>query len=113
MARNGWRGGYIIATLALFDALALNRLLGSGSIRPRGVHPDAVFRARRPFDYRGRIGRAVVAKDGWMVRTADRWTSAHCEHMLVITRPPTDSADDRVRSVSDRRSANRAGDHRS
>ena len=56
MARNGWRGGYIIATLALFDALALNRLLGSGSIRPRGVHPDAVFRARRPFDYRGRIG---------------------------------------------------------
>ncbi len=31
-------------------------------------------------------GRAVVAKDGWTVRTADRKTSAHYEHTLVITK---------------------------
>ena len=31
-------------------------------------------------------GRAVVAKDGWTVRTADRRASAHYEHTLVITR---------------------------
>jgi methionyl aminopeptidase len=31
-------------------------------------------------------GRAVVAKDGWTVRTADRRPSAHYEHTLVITR---------------------------
>jgi methionyl aminopeptidase len=31
-------------------------------------------------------GRAVVAKDGWTVRTADRRTSAHYEHTLVITK---------------------------
>ena len=31
-------------------------------------------------------GRAVVAKDGWTVLTADRKTSAHYEHTLVITK---------------------------
>src|SRR5205823_8562769 len=31
-------------------------------------------------------GRAVVAKDGWTVRTADRRPSAHYEHTLVITK---------------------------
>ena len=31
-------------------------------------------------------GRAVVAKDGWTVRTADRRPSAHYEHTLVVTR---------------------------
>jgi len=31
-------------------------------------------------------GRAVVANDGWTVRTADRRASAHYEHTLVITR---------------------------
>jgi methionyl aminopeptidase len=31
-------------------------------------------------------GRAVVAKDGWTVRTADRRASAHYEHTLVITK---------------------------
>ena len=31
-------------------------------------------------------GRAVVAKDGWTVCTADRKASAHYEHTLVITR---------------------------
>lgn len=31
-------------------------------------------------------GRAVVARDGWTVRTADRRTSAHYEHTLVITK---------------------------
>ncbi len=30
-------------------------------------------------------GRALVAKDGWTVRTADRKISAHYEHTLVIT----------------------------
>src|SRR6185312_1247664 len=30
-------------------------------------------------------GRAVVASDGWTVRTADRRASAHFEHTLVIT----------------------------
>ncbi len=30
-------------------------------------------------------GRAVMAKDGWTVRTADRKPSAHYEHTLVIT----------------------------
>ena len=30
-------------------------------------------------------GRAVVASDGWTVRTADRRASAHYEHTLVIT----------------------------
>ncbi len=30
-------------------------------------------------------GRAVVAHDGWTVRTADRRRSAHYEHTLVIT----------------------------
>ena len=31
-------------------------------------------------------GRAVLAKDGWTVRTADRRPSAHYEHTLVITK---------------------------
>jgi methionyl aminopeptidase len=31
-------------------------------------------------------GRAVLAKDGWTVRTADRKPSAHYEHTLVITK---------------------------
>ncbi len=31
-------------------------------------------------------GRAVVASDGWTVRTADRKPSAHYEHTLVITK---------------------------
>ena len=31
-------------------------------------------------------GRAVVASDGWTVRTADRRASAHFEHTLVITK---------------------------
>ena len=31
-------------------------------------------------------GRAVVAKDGWTVCTADRRASAHYEHTLVITK---------------------------
>ena len=31
-------------------------------------------------------GRAVVAEDGWTVRTADHRPSAHYEHTLVITR---------------------------
>jgi len=31
-------------------------------------------------------GRAVLAKDGWTVKTADRRPSAHYEHTLVITR---------------------------
>ncbi len=31
-------------------------------------------------------GRAVVAKDGWTMRTADRRAAAHYEHTLVITR---------------------------
>jgi methionyl aminopeptidase len=31
-------------------------------------------------------GRAVVAKDGWTVRTADSTVSAHYEHTLVITK---------------------------
>ena len=31
-------------------------------------------------------GRAVVARDGWTVRTADRTASAHYEHTLVITK---------------------------
>lgn len=31
-------------------------------------------------------GRAVVAKDGWTVCTADRKASAHYEHTLVITK---------------------------
>lgn len=31
-------------------------------------------------------GRAVVAKDGWTVQTADRKTSAHYEQTLVITK---------------------------
>ena len=31
-------------------------------------------------------GRAVLAKDGWTVRTADRRQSAHYEHTLVITK---------------------------
>jgi len=30
-------------------------------------------------------GRAVVASDGWTVRTADRRASAHFEHTLVVT----------------------------
>jgi methionyl aminopeptidase len=30
-------------------------------------------------------GRAVVAGDGWTIRTADRTASAHYEHTLVIT----------------------------
>ena len=31
-------------------------------------------------------GRAIVAKDGWTVRTADHRPSAHYEHTLVITK---------------------------
>jgi methionyl aminopeptidase len=31
-------------------------------------------------------GRAVLARDGWTVRTADRRPSAHYEHTLVITK---------------------------
>jgi len=31
-------------------------------------------------------GRAVIAKDGWTIRTADRKPSAHYEHTLVITK---------------------------
>jgi len=31
-------------------------------------------------------GRAVLAKDGWTVRTADGRPSAHYEHTLVITK---------------------------
>jgi len=31
-------------------------------------------------------GRAVTAKDGWTIHTADRKPSAHYEHTLVITR---------------------------
>jgi methionyl aminopeptidase len=31
-------------------------------------------------------GRAILAKDGWTVRTADRKPSAHYEHTLVITK---------------------------
>jgi methionyl aminopeptidase len=31
-------------------------------------------------------GRAVVANDGWTVRTADRKPSAHYEHTIVITK---------------------------
>jgi len=31
-------------------------------------------------------GRAVLAKDGWTVRTADGKPSAHYEHTLVITK---------------------------
>jgi methionyl aminopeptidase len=31
-------------------------------------------------------GRAVLATDGWTVRTADRRPSAHYEHTLVITK---------------------------
>jgi methionyl aminopeptidase len=31
-------------------------------------------------------GRAVVAKDGWTVLTADHRPSAHYEHTLVITK---------------------------
>jgi methionyl aminopeptidase len=31
-------------------------------------------------------GRAVMAKDGWTIRTADRKPSAHYEHTLVITK---------------------------
>jgi methionyl aminopeptidase len=31
-------------------------------------------------------GGAVVAKDGWTLRTADRTVSAHYEHTLVITK---------------------------
>ena len=31
-------------------------------------------------------GRAVVARDGWTIRTADRKASAHYEHTLIITR---------------------------
>src|SRR6266566_834803 len=31
-------------------------------------------------------GRAVLAKDGWTVQTADRRPSAHYEHTLVITK---------------------------
>jgi methionyl aminopeptidase len=31
-------------------------------------------------------GRAVLARDGWTIRTADRRPSAHYEHTLVITK---------------------------
>jgi len=31
-------------------------------------------------------GRAILARDGWTVRTADRRPSAHYEHTLVITK---------------------------
>jgi methionyl aminopeptidase len=31
-------------------------------------------------------GRALTARDGWTVRTADHKPSAHYEHTLVITR---------------------------
>jgi methionyl aminopeptidase len=31
-------------------------------------------------------GRAIVAKDGWTVKTADGRPSAHYEHTLVITK---------------------------
>ena len=31
-------------------------------------------------------GRAVLARDGWTVRTADRRPSAHYDHTLVITK---------------------------
>ena len=31
-------------------------------------------------------GRAIVAKDGWTMRTADRRPAAHYEHTIVITR---------------------------
>jgi methionyl aminopeptidase len=31
-------------------------------------------------------GRAIVAKDGWTVCTADRRRSAHYEHTLVVTK---------------------------
>ncbi len=31
-------------------------------------------------------GKAVLASDGWTIRTADRRTSAHYEHTLVITK---------------------------
>lgn len=31
-------------------------------------------------------GRALVAKDGWTIRTADRSRSAHYEHTIVITK---------------------------
>jgi methionyl aminopeptidase len=33
-------------------------------------------------------GRAVLAKDGWTVKTADHKPSAHHEHTLVITKGP-------------------------
>ncbi len=32
------------------------------------------------------VGRAVLASDGWTIRTADRRASAHYEHTLVITK---------------------------
>ena len=31
-------------------------------------------------------GRAVLAKDGWTVQTADHKPSAHYEHTIVITK---------------------------
>jgi methionyl aminopeptidase len=31
-------------------------------------------------------GRAVLAADGWTVRTADRRPSTHYEHTLMITK---------------------------
>jgi methionyl aminopeptidase len=31
-------------------------------------------------------GRAILEKDGWTIRTADRTDSAHYEHTLIITR---------------------------
>jgi methionyl aminopeptidase len=31
-------------------------------------------------------GRAILASDGWTIRTADRKPSAHYEHTLVVTR---------------------------
>ena len=31
-------------------------------------------------------GRAIMARDGWTIRTADRKASAHYEHTLVITK---------------------------
>lgn len=32
------------------------------------------------------MGRTVLARDGWTIQTADRSTSAHYEHTLVITK---------------------------
>jgi methionyl aminopeptidase len=53
--------------------------------RPGKVLTEGLVIAVEPIICAG-SGRAILARDGWTMRTADRKPAAHYEHTIIVTK---------------------------